>query len=100
MSILGLSHIQRHIGKHISEYVVWPHNAAGDKTPQTAGPATGFSQIQADDGQPSTQTTEVFVVYNTVAERSAGSLPAGRKFILKYSYIFDVFDRGQRSRTK
>ena len=34
----------------------------------------------------------LYLVYNEVDERAAGSLPNGREFILKYSYIFDVFD--------
>jgi len=34
----------------------------------------------------------LYLVYNEVDERGAGSLPNGREFILKYSYIFDVFD--------
>ncbi len=34
----------------------------------------------------------LYLVYNEVNEREVGSLPTGREFILKYSYIFDVFD--------
>ena len=34
----------------------------------------------------------LYLVYNEVDEREAGSLPTGREFILKYSHIFDVFD--------
>ena len=34
----------------------------------------------------------LYLVYNEVDENGVGSLPTGREFILKYSYIFDVFD--------
>ena len=34
----------------------------------------------------------LYLVYNEIDERDAGTLPPGREFILKYSYIFDVFD--------
>lgn len=34
----------------------------------------------------------LYLVYNEVDEREAGSPPTGREFILKYSHIFDVFD--------
>jgi hypothetical protein len=33
----------------------------------------------------------LYLVYNEVDERGVGGLPTGREFILKYSYIFDVF---------
>ncbi len=33
----------------------------------------------------------LFLVYNEVDERGMGGEPTGREFILKYSYIFDVF---------
>jgi hypothetical protein len=33
----------------------------------------------------------LYVVYNEVDERGVGGLPTGREFIVKYSYIFDVF---------
>jgi len=34
----------------------------------------------------------LFLVYNEIDERGIGGLPAGREFIVKYSYIFDVFN--------
>ena len=34
----------------------------------------------------------LFLVYNEVNERGVGALPTGREFIVKYSYIFDVFN--------
>ena len=34
----------------------------------------------------------LFFVYNEIDERGIGGLPAGREFIIKYSYIFDVFN--------
>ena len=34
----------------------------------------------------------LYAVYNEVDERAAGAPPRGREFILKYSYIFDVFN--------
>ena len=34
----------------------------------------------------------LYVVYNEVDDRSAGSFPTGRELILKYSRIFNVFD--------
>jgi hypothetical protein len=34
----------------------------------------------------------LFLVYNEIDERGIGGLPAGREFIIKYSYIFDVFN--------
>ena len=36
----------------------------------------------------------LYLVYNEVDDRGVGGLPTGREFILKYSYIFDVFNRG------
>jgi hypothetical protein len=33
----------------------------------------------------------LYLVYNEVDERGVGGLPTGREFIVKYSYIFDVF---------
>jgi len=39
-----------------------------------------------------TANSGLYLVYNEVDERIAGSLPTGREFILKYSHIFDVFD--------
>ncbi len=40
------------------------------------------------------QTANVgfFVVYNEFDERAPGSPPTGREFIVKYSYLFDVFN--------
>ena len=35
--------------------------------------------------------TGLFIVYNEVDEGGVGALPKGREFIIKYSYIFDVF---------
>jgi len=34
----------------------------------------------------------LYLVYNEVDERSIGSLPTGREFIVKYSYIFDILN--------
>lgn len=39
-----------------------------------------------------TANSGLFVVYNEFDERMPGSPPAGREFIIKYSYLFDVFD--------
>lgn len=39
-----------------------------------------------------TANTGLFVVYNEFDERFPGAPPAGREVILKYSYLFDVFD--------
>ncbi len=39
-----------------------------------------------------TANSGLFVVYNEFDERSAGSPPPGREFIIKYSYLFDVLD--------
>ncbi len=39
-----------------------------------------------------TGNSGLYVVYNEVDERAAGAPPRGREFILKYSYIFDVFN--------
>jgi hypothetical protein len=33
----------------------------------------------------------LYIVYNEVDESGVGALPRGREFIIKYSYIFDVF---------
>lgn len=35
----------------------------------------------------------LFLVYNEVDERGLGAPPRGREFIVKYSHIFDVFNR-------
>jgi len=34
----------------------------------------------------------LFIVYNELDERGLGAPPRGREFIIKYSYIFDVFN--------
>ncbi len=34
----------------------------------------------------------LYLVYNEIDERADDGLPTGREFILKYSYIFDVFN--------
>jgi hypothetical protein len=34
----------------------------------------------------------LFLVYNEVDDRGLGAMPRGREFIVKYSYIFDVFN--------
>jgi len=40
-----------------------------------------------------TASSGLFVVYNEVDEGDVGlEQPSGRELILKYSYIFDVFD--------
>lgn len=39
-----------------------------------------------------TANTGLFLVYNEFDERFPGAPPAGREIILKYSYLFDVFD--------
>jgi hypothetical protein len=36
-------------------------------------------------------STGLYFVYNEVDESGVGALPRGREFIIKYSYIFDVF---------
>jgi hypothetical protein len=51
----------------------------------TIGTNIRFSWLQ-------TANSGLYLVYNEVDERSVGAPPAGREFILKYSYIFDVFD--------
>ena len=33
-----------------------------------------------------------YMVYNEIDEQGVGALPTGREFIIKYSYIFDVFN--------
>ena len=38
-----------------------------------------------------TANSGLYLVYNEVDERGIDALPTGREFILKYSYIFDVF---------
>ena len=39
-----------------------------------------------------TANTGFYIVYNEVNERGVGALPTGRELILKYSYMFDVFN--------
>jgi hypothetical protein len=39
-----------------------------------------------------TANTGLYLVYNEVDERGADALPKGREIILKYSYMFDVFN--------
>ena len=39
-----------------------------------------------------TANTGLYVVYNEFDERFPGAPPTGREFIVKYSYLFDVFD--------
>ena len=39
-----------------------------------------------------TANSGLFIVYNEFDERGPGALPVGREFIIKYSYLFDVFD--------
>ena len=39
-----------------------------------------------------TANTGLYLVYNEFDERAPGGLPTGREVILKYSYMFDVFD--------
>ncbi|MEJ2127485.1 MAG: DUF5916 domain-containing protein [Woeseiaceae bacterium] len=51
----------------------------------TIGTNIRFSWLQ-------TANSGLYFVYNEVDERSVGAPPTGREFILKYSYIFDVFD--------
>ncbi len=38
-----------------------------------------------------TANTGLYLVYNEFDERGEGGLPKGREFIIKYSYMFDVF---------
>jgi hypothetical protein len=38
-----------------------------------------------------TASSGLYLVYNEVDERGMGAQPKGREFIIKYSYIFDVF---------
>ena len=38
-----------------------------------------------------TASSGLYLVYNEVDDRGMGGLPKGREFIVKYSYIFDVF---------
>jgi hypothetical protein len=38
-----------------------------------------------------TANSGLFLVYNEVDEQAVGAPPRGREFIVKYSYIFDVF---------
>jgi len=51
----------------------------------TVGTNIRFSWLQSAN-------SGLYLVYNEVDEREAGSLPTGREFIVKYSHIFDVFD--------
>ena len=39
-----------------------------------------------------TANTGLYLVYNEFDEQGVGSLPTGREIILKYSYMFDVFN--------
>ncbi len=39
-----------------------------------------------------TANSGLYLVYNEVDDRAADGLPTGREFIVKYSYIFDVFN--------
>ena len=39
-----------------------------------------------------TANSGLFMVYNEFDERFPGAPPTGREFIVKYSYLFDVFD--------
>ena len=39
-----------------------------------------------------TANTGFYIVYNEVNERGVDALPTGRELILKYSYMFDVFN--------
>ena len=38
-----------------------------------------------------TANTGLYLVYNEVDEQGVGALPKGREFIVKYSFMFDVF---------
>ena len=38
-----------------------------------------------------TANTGLYLVYNEFDERGVGALPTGREFVIKYSYMFDVF---------
>ena len=38
-----------------------------------------------------TANTGLFIVYNEFDEQTPGALPKGKEFIIKYSYMFDVF---------
>ena len=51
----------------------------------TIGTNLRFSWLQ-------TANSGLFIVYNEVDERFVGAPPTGREFIVKYSYIFDVFN--------
>jgi hypothetical protein len=50
----------------------------------TVGTNIRFSWLQSAN-------SGLYLVYNEVDERGIGALPTGREFIVKYSYIFDVF---------
>jgi len=39
-----------------------------------------------------TANTGLFIVYNEFDEQFPGALPKGREFIIKYNYMFDVFN--------
>jgi hypothetical protein len=56
-----------------------------NESADTVGTNIRFSWLQSAN-------SGLYLVYNEVDEREAGSLPTGREFILKYSHIFDVFD--------
>jgi hypothetical protein len=51
----------------------------------TVGTNIRFSWLQ-------TANSGLYLVYNEVDDRADGALPTGRELILKYSYIFDVFN--------
>ena len=50
----------------------------------TIGTNLRFSWLQSAN-------SGLFLVYNEVDERGIGAPPTGREFIVKYSYIFDIF---------
>ena len=56
-----------------------------NESADTVGTNIRFSWLQSAN-------SGLYLVYNEVDEREAGSLPTGREFIVKYSHIFDVFD--------
>jgi len=56
-----------------------------NETDDTIGTNIRFSWLR-------TANSGLFLVYNELDERDVGGLPTGREFIIKYSYIFDLFN--------
>ena len=60
-------------------------SVAGGEIDDQVGTNIRFSWLQSAN-------SGLYLVYNEVDDRGIGALPTGREFIVKYSYIFDVFN--------